>query len=271
MVEEQDPFDVFGDEDSDEDESNLNTSPVGRQLVDQANARLQQDERSSTTTKLGARESPGAGTSAGGDNEIMQNFKRLEINWPPPIYLGPMILVSELPFGGGRGYVASKKLDPGTLVLVEEPMLEWPSEQLGSKLDLITVQHILENSNAYKIVKDMEEFHPTKKHVDNDDAQLDHAKQVSEMMQTLRKELPHETINALVEIANRRCIRCGDSSPIRSVDIIRMFLALRYNGYVQSGLPHKKICFENDNRIFRACVPTNYLFCLSSSTTINDP
>ena len=238
MSEEQDPFDVFGDdEDSDADESNVDTFTAGQKLVEQANARLQQlGTGSKSSTSEGQKLPPDVARPVEVDSTILSHLKTLEIQWPPPMYLGPIVLVSELPFGGGRGYVASRNLDAGTLVLVEEPMLEWPPEQLGNKLDLISVLHILENPNATQIVNDIEEFHPTKKDVDNihdNSGDPDFRTQVSDMVQSLRQELPQEAVNKLVDVAKDRGIHSRDTSPIEAIDILRMFLALRYNGYVR--------------------------------------
>ncbi len=56
-----------------------------------------------------------------------QRSRTSSLPWPlrPPLYLGPMALCDELPDeGGGRGYVATEDLPPGTCVLIEEPIVE---------------------------------------------------------------------------------------------------------------------------------------------------
>jgi hypothetical protein len=75
--------------------------------------------------------------------------------------------VEELPVGGGRGYIATETLPSGPLVLVKEPMMTWPEEQLGKQLSLLSVKHLLEHDDAMNLVLKFEEFHPTKHQMDS--------------------------------------------------------------------------------------------------------
>jgi hypothetical protein len=141
-----------------------------------------------------------------------------------------MELVSALPFGGGRGYVASRRLEPGTLVLVEEPIMEWPPEQLGEKLDIISIQRLLQHPNASKIVQDMEDFHPTKDQVDTHSEDEANEEQISKMMKMLQSQCTETQLSELVELAKEKEIRSRNSSFLTITDIVRLLLALRYNG-----------------------------------------
>ena len=52
--------------------------------------------------------------------------------------------VCSLEYGGGREFVAARDLEPGTLILVGKPVVDWPEEQIGAELGLASVCHILE-------------------------------------------------------------------------------------------------------------------------------
>lgn len=153
-----------------------------------------------------------------------------------PLYLSSDVkLVSSLPFGGGRGYIAMKSLKPGTLVMVEESIMTWPDEQLGSALTLASVHRLLHHPDASKIVECLEEFHPTKEIVDST-VESDSADQIETMLESLNKK--HKNDNQLlnlVEEAKTLNITNRDRSGLGTTDILRMFLALRYNG-LESGL-----------------------------------
>jgi hypothetical protein len=69
---------------------------------------------------------------------------------------------------GGRGYVASIDLPPGTLILVKEPLVDgWSESQLRRKLGLESIRHILEGEDANVVVGCMEELHPRRARVDD--------------------------------------------------------------------------------------------------------
>jgi hypothetical protein len=271
MTEEDDPFDVFGDDDGDDDDDGKTGSQtqsieenegsrIARSLVDQTNEKLRQVSTDASpiaaTTTTGIETEVASAMAAAEEkknSEIMSHFKELKLHsWPSPLYKGPMMLVAKLPFGGGRGYIAVKRLDPGTLVLVEEPMMEWPSEQLGAQLDLISVRCLLEHPNAVKLVHDMEEFYPTKENVDcvgdNDDQIEDDSsfkEQVSDMIQSFRSQFPQHDVHQLVQLAQDRGVTCRDTTHISSTDVLRMFLALRYNG-LESGV-YRHVAMFNHN------------------------
>ena len=79
-------------------------------------------------------------------------------------------------YGGGRALVASRDLSPGTLILVETPLIEWPDTQLGQELGLVSIAHIITATTAttttttttttQMMIHDLELLHPTKEAVD---------------------------------------------------------------------------------------------------------
>jgi len=64
---------------------------------------------------------------------------------------------------GGRGYFAiADRIPPGTLLLVEKPLMTWPEEQIGKPLSLVSVLHALQQPNAHDIIQAFAVLHPTK-------------------------------------------------------------------------------------------------------------
>ncbi len=234
----EDPFSVFSDDDEDHDSDDYDenekgavlhstTSRIAKSLMEQANAKLQVTHSAPISAIKGDLEQSDMEESVD-----LSHLQRLEFDWPPPAYIGPILLVSALDVGGGRGFVASQHLEPGTLVLVEEPAMNWPDEQLGKKLDLISVKYLLEHP---RLVQDMEVFHPTKVNVDHHGDEEDNVEQISKMIQALQAEFEPNQILELVELAKGKGITSKDGSSLESTDILRLFLALRYNG-LESGL-----------------------------------
>jgi SET domain len=290
MEVEDDPFDAFGEdgdddgEDQEEPESihhgvtlSSATAAVAKSLVDAANQRIKcfATEGSSITKNRQPL------TAAADQQEQQQpspppnlptHLQLLDVPWPEPLYVGPILLVSSLPVGGGRGYVASRDLPPGTLILVEEPMMKWPEDQLGKRLGLASIRYVLERPDAGQLLHDFESFHPTKENVDRfrcldsdyeDVANDPNREQVVEMMKILEKEYSHPTsphptsqesgdeehcrnqqerrqLDDLKDLARARGI------DLSTADILRLVLALRYNG-LESGVYRHVAMLNHDD------------------------
>ena len=271
----EDPFGLFGDDDDDDDDDELaasvNAMAMASSLVEAANEKIVLPHGNVTTTTTFAK-------TPGNDNERqredLSSLKTLDLAWPDPIYKGKILLVSSLPLGGGRGYVASETLPPGNLILIESPMMEWPEEQLGTKLGLVSIKHLLETSNASQLVHDIEDFHPTKEHVDShhhidDTTDNENYEQISKMIQTLeleysssseveedigteerhqqqqQQQFQHDVV-VLVEIAREKGICSRDGSALTAIDILRLLLALRYNG-LESGVYRHVAMLNHDD------------------------
>lgn len=234
MADEDDPFAVFGDDEDDDDEQVVDPS-WGQKLAQQANQRMAQNNMEKPTSTSDQQE---GATTNNGEEEASLKFDDLEL-WPdsPPLYIGDIQLVSSLlSVGGGRGFVATRNLAAGTLVLVEEPVMTWSDAQIGKALDLISVKQILEHDSAQSILQDMEDFHPTKEAVDNEETSDGDAAQIQEMMQSLCSEYQDDVrLDEYVQIAKQRNLTCRDGSELVKEDIVRLLLALRYNG-LKSGV-----------------------------------
>jgi hypothetical protein len=240
MSNEEDPFDAFGDS-SDDDEEDVQmeeneATRIARSLVEQANEKLTISRTAASGENDKQNLTSNADPSSAEEPVDLSHLQPLQSPWPDPLYLGPMLLVSSLPVGGGRGYVASRNLEPGTLVLVEELIMTWPPEQLGQPLDMSSVQNLLEHPNALEIVKDMEDFHPSKADVDGDASDDDgYVNQISKMMRSLRSKYPEELLIEMVRLAGLHGIQNRDASSLTPTDILRLLIALRYNG-LESGV-----------------------------------
>jgi len=218
-----DPFSVFGD---DEDEDEPETSLQAQQLKEAAN-QLMLEQRTSAQKIEDATDDDGVKNIT----DLSTLTKPLSFSWDAPLYLGPLICVSLMECGGGRGYVATRDLQPGTLVIVEQPIVEWSEEQIGKELGLVSVLHILELDLAQKIVHDLEDFHPSKEDV-NEFKQGD--KQVREMIENLERRLSDE-LPTFVELAQIRGLSNRNGTPLNARDLVRILLSLRYNGF-ESGV-----------------------------------
>jgi len=247
--EEEDPFGAFGDDDSDSgggdssDHAEADPQLIGRaqalrQLANQPNNNKDNKIPSASVAPI-MNEEQGQTSTASVDLSHLEPYS--SPSWEAPKYLSPNVrLVSNLPVGGGRGFVAVRDLKPGSLVLVEDLLMEWPEAQLGKALSLSSVQLLLQHANAQRIVHCLEDFHPTKEDVDSH-SESDAPEQVEEMMASLRVKHVQEDdarsllLNQLVVDAKQRGIQNKNASDLSSEDILRIFLALQYNG-LESGL-----------------------------------
>lgn len=282
--EEEDPFDVFGESDDDasdgdrNEEVGENSIAIAKSLVEAANQKISLPSHESAEIATKAIASSSINTDRGVHD--LSYLNEWENTWPDPMYKGKILLVSPLPVGGGRGYVATEPIPPGALVLVESPMITWPEEQLGKELGIISVKHLLEHPNASQLVHDLEDFHPTKNQVDEWNETQDGTEkvgneeneQISKMMGYLLVEYSFPTegecegqksqqkargLLNLVELARRLGIRSRDGSEFRSTDILRLLLALRYNGLESGVYRHVAMLNHDDYPNCSKFLPTN--------------
>ena len=251
-----DPFDVFGESDDDDSNgNNENAISIAKTLIKAANDKISLASTKATeippeTTKQLAKSVDQY------EEEDLSDINEWENTWPNPAYKGEILLASNLEkIGGGRGYVATDLISPGTLVLVESPMIEWPEEQLGKKLGMVSVKHLIKHPKASQFLHDLEDFYPSKEQVDGRDQNGNYKseeanekyEQISKMMDLLFSEYSvssegenegqnqKKELLDLVELAGKLGVRSRDGSVLNSTDIIRILLVLRYNG-LESGL-----------------------------------
>lgn len=285
--EEEDPFDVFGesDDDASDDGSDSNEGVNNKSLAVAKSLIAAANNKSSLPTS-GFRDASSKATTSLPNNidrqlQDLSYLNEWENNWPDPMYKGKILLVSQLPVGGGRSYVAMESIEPGTLVLVESPMITWPEEQLGEKLGIVSVKHLIKHPDANQFVHDLEHFHPTKNEVDayyNDkngtlNEVNEEPEQVYKMIELLRLEHTSSTsgeknegrhnqqkaqeLLELIELARQRGIRSQDGSVLNNVDIIRLLLILRYNGLESGVYRHVAMLNHDDNPNCAKFLPTN--------------
>ena len=286
-VKEEDPFCVFGnsDDDTSDDESDNNeriekkSIAIARSLVEAANDKmLPSNIVLKEETCKDAASSPKVIDRQDYDLSYLYEWKN---TWPDPMYKGNILLVSPLPVGGGRGYIASESIPAGTLVLVESPMMTWPEEQLGKKLSIVSVKHLIEHPKANQFVQDLEDFHPTKEQVDNlyqnangsiEEESNEEHEQILTMMNSLRSEYcfsPKEKsagrqnkhkaqkLLDLVAFAQKLGLRSRDGSDLNSIDMLRLLLALRYNGLESGVYRHVAMLNHDDHPNCAKFLPTD--------------
>ena len=285
--EEEDPFDVFGDEsddDSENDDGNDKNTGAGKAIAIAMSLVQAANEKNAIPTTSESRETPSKTTTtplSQNEDRGLQDLSHLtewKNAWSDPLYKGAILLVN-LPVGGGRGYVATEAIPPGTLILVELPMIAWPEEQLGKKLGIVSVKHLIEHPNANQFLHDLEDFHPTKERVD--DLQPQSGKkamqaapdeehiQISKMMDLLRREhsvsqeesgegqSKAQELLDLVELARLLGRRSRDGTSLTSVDIIRLLLVLRYNGLESGVYRHVAMLNHDDHPNCAKFLPTD--------------
>jgi hypothetical protein len=246
---EDDLFAVFGYEEDDEEETDTRVQQdEARELVSKTNERLRQTKHGADDSTANEGNHDAVDIHVHGDIDL-STFRQVTLAWDPPLYLGPLLCVSSIEYGGGRGFVASRDLPPGTLILVERPLIVWPQEQIGSELGLVSIRHVLEKANAQKIIHDLEDFHPTKDAVDQfAPGEL----QVRGMIETLEAQLIDQ-LPAMVELSASRKLTNRNGTELDQRDIVRLLLALRYNGF-QSGV------FLHHAMLNHSCYPNSVKF-----------
>eukprot|EP00535_Pseudo-nitzschia_heimii_P002889 CAMPEP_0197186496 /NCGR_PEP_ID=MMETSP1423-20130617/14066_1 /TAXON_ID=476441 /ORGANISM="Pseudo-nitzschia heimii, Strain UNC1101" /LENGTH=546 /DNA_ID=CAMNT_0042637837 /DNA_START=49 /DNA_END=1689 /DNA_ORIENTATION=- len=285
-VEEEDPFGVFGDSDdgSSDVESDIKSSAkksvaIARSLVEAANDKT--PIPNSVVKEETCRDRASSPKATDPQARDLSSLSEWENTWPDPLYKGKILLVCPLPVGGGRGYVASESIPPGTLVLVESPMITWPEEQLGKKLSMVSVKHLIKHSNANRFVQDLEDFHPTKEQVDglyrNENTCIgeqsnEQHEQISKMMNSLYSEYFPSTgddaagrhnehkgqeLLDLVAYSKKLGIRSRDGSDLNSIDMLRLLLALRYNGLESGVYRHVAMLNHHDHPNCTKFLPTD--------------
>ena len=85
-----------------------------------------------------------------------------------------------------------------------------------------------------KIVQWIEEFHPSKRAVD-DESSDENDVQISKMIKDLKSLYSEAEVSDLVQLAESRKIVNSNQLPLIARDIFRILLAIRYNG-LESGI-----------------------------------
>ena len=221
----QDPFAVFGESSDDDDSVEAESSSEAKKLIERANQVRKSQTQPSKSHDLHRNEMRR-------DAAIyVSTLEQVNLSWDPPLYIGPIMCVYSQECGGGRGFVATRDLEPGTLILLEEPVIEWPKQQIGVELGIVSIFHILEQDSAQKLLHDLEEFHPTKIAVDEF---KEGDVQIKDMIEKLENEL-RDGLPALVDLAKVKCLSNRNGTALEARDMIRLLLALRYNGF-ESGI-----------------------------------
>ena len=229
--EDHDLFAVFGDDDDEGEVMDNEASRIAKSLVDLANQKVRKTSANTGNTNKASNR----------DSNLLSDRRIIEDLWldHPPLYMGPIKVVSSLTeFGGGRAFVAQRDLEPGTLVLLEEPLVTWDSIDFVDDMTedsfplLVCLGYILQLPNAEVILHAMEEFHPTKLALDNTEEK--ETEQITGMMNLLKvKYAETDEWGECLQRGTR--LRNRDGSTLQPQDLLRNLAALRYNA-LQSGL-----------------------------------
>jgi len=231
-----DPFDCFGEDSESESEfgddiaeQDLEDEKRRRSLMGKANERLFAASSTADADRI---------VSASSTDETQSSPSEILVDLPPPVtvpfppalFIGPIRVVQSNDIGGNRGYIATQDLEPGTLLLVEQPIFEWTEDQIGSELGLVSVQAILRHENACAIVKDMQGLYPTKEQVDDfvrnkKAVSKDEQIQILDMMDVMDMQHSGKEMNFTLDLARQYGIDLDE------IDVCRMLLAMRYNGF----------------------------------------
>jgi len=252
-----DPFACFGGDDSDSDSSsadegntiNNNSQNEDDKNIDRARQLMDTYNNNTNTTKNNSSNTASPTTFQFHSSYEDQKARTSLLPWlnHNPLYLGPMAL-SKCKEGGGRGYIATQDLPPGTCVLIEQPIVKgWSEVQMGKKLGLESIQYIFERDDAKLVIQCMEELHPRREEVleiykegvdaatSTDVDSLDRT-QIIDMISNMNSDTSYvQQVKSLVEYAKDHNITNSDGSHIEDIDINRLLLTLRYNGF-DSGL-----------------------------------
>lgn len=263
-----DPFACFGDSDGesecDEPQAQNDADFEKREiLLEQANKRITLNNNNTnnnstlesshvSATGLVSNQSPLDETSE--NHKLPELPSSVEVPFSPALYMGPMRVVKSDDIGGNRGYIATEDLQPGTLLLVENPIFEWSDEQIGSELGLVSIQAIFRHEKCNNIINDIRGLYPTKDQVDdiircaksgkNASASLlsqDDKIQIKDMFEVLEMIHSGEPMERTLDIA-----KMNGFQEVDEIDVYRMLLAMRYNGF-GSGIYLHFAMFNHDN------------------------
>ena len=211
------PFDVFNS-DSDEEETSeslLDGEAIARAKLLVARASVNKAEVSASAA-------------------IAEGEWDKTLPWDAPLFFGPVKIETCRDVGGERGMVAVGEIEAGTLVLVEDPMVRWSSDD-DKSIDPDVLELIFSRVlDAQKLIHNAEHLHPTKTAIDlgsppcsNDVKEL-----VSELQSLYGQDdrIPH-----LLDKLNASGLANSDGSKITKQDLLRLLLVVRFNG-LESGL-----------------------------------
>ena len=223
---EEDPFAVFGDDDDDDDDE--------PQVVDQEATRMAQSlldrANHSPTRQTTSQPKQSDNVPQQGDKiPLPEKQRQLQTfsKWPEPLYRGPFLVVVTAAVGG-RECIAAQDLPPGTLLLVEEPVVAWTLPPESDVEIICFLQSLLQQNEERNVLDLLQDLHPTRLAVEQS---ADDDQQIGAMMNGL---LENKETNDLIEQCWQEYSQKPDCE-LTKRDLLRLVLVIRYNG-LQSGL-----------------------------------
>jgi len=249
----EDPFGIFGDDDEDSDNNEVDEESVdvvrsmARSLVAQAN---DMSSKGQTPNNQAVANKDHSLKEMSSQEIRVEDGNKLSLPWPNPSYVNPSaILVSSLDeYGGGRGYIAQTLMRAGALIMIEEALVTWPTDNMD--VDLKMILFLLQKPNAAEILATLQHLHPTLTIIDEVHSMSDEENkgvaettaissslqaQVKDMMDEYDKALSvgegaaDDPIEHMLLFAKEINIQNADKTALSRQDILRILVALRYN------------------------------------------
>lgn len=140
--------------------------------------------------------------------------------WPqhPALFTGPIELASDPSVGGGRGFLASRDVQPGELLLVEAPLLAWSEEDTHEPLPMLRA--VLGSPDALRA---MRQLHPT---------QL--TPELRDQWSSAHSEVVESLVPRLQAVGGHGAAEARD-------ELLRLCLCLQFNGFASGLFLHQAI------------------------------
>lgn len=219
-----DPFDVFGGSDTESDEGEHFITSNEKQAQEKARVLRQKANTGNKQNK-------------GNDSQVILScgeWNSDELPWPAPTFMGSVAVVPCDQVGGGRGMIAKADLPAGTLILIEDPMAQWTSNDVAS-IDLDLLDLILSDAPDFqKLMHNAEHLHPTKSCID--DTFNDLSVEIQELFSEMHSKYSgNDKMKTMLQLLESQKVKNRDNSQIEASDLCRLLLAIRFNG-LESGL-----------------------------------
>ena len=145
----------------------------------------------------------------------------------PPHTFGSIRLVDSLSgVGGSRGFVATRQLQIGEVLLVEEPFVVWPCVE---RTPVSILYSVLSSRSAPQILAALAHLHPA-----------DLRTVPPAELERLREEY-HETVQTLAPLWSRCSEMMGQDAGVHGDAILRLCLAVQWNAFDSGIFLHQAI------------------------------
>ncbi|KAF1317720.1 putative set-domain transcriptional regulator protein, zn-binding site, partial [Globisporangium splendens] len=147
-------------------------------------------------------------------DEQEQDVPSLYAPWDDvkPLAVGPIELVTNCRgIGGHRGYIATRDLEPGTQVLVEQVYVPWPDdvEQSDPSFFIATLETILSREDYKDIMQHLGHLHPQQLNELPDELLAAGREKYGELLTQLRRDFQHLELSEDALLQNVFAMQCN--------------------------------------------------------------